>query len=166
MALHDCWFWMSKAESFCLILLILNQLNCRAVMPLRLLPKSPSFTGVRPLKMEFLGFNLDESVLILINIHSVPCVEEAFHTLGYLQPLFIARKPKEVFRKPFIRCSSFFLLSNLVKSYSLLLKRLVKLVSTKLKVTAIIHLYSLKRLNCNISKCNQALNVNYPPYAE
>lgn len=70
-------------------------------MPLRLhlLPKSPSFTGVRPLKMEFLGFNLDESVLILINIHSVPCVEEAFHKLGCLKPLFIARKPKEVFRK-------------------------------------------------------------------
>lgn len=158
MALRDCWFWMSRAESFCLILLILNQLNCRAVMPLRLhlLPKFPSFTGLRPLKMEFLGFSLDASVLIRINIHCVMCWGRfscRFHTPGYLQPLFIARKPEEGFRKPFIRCSSFYPLSSFQAGEILqLLKGLVKLVSTKLKVTAIIHVFSLKQLNCNISK--------------
>lgn len=127
-------------------------------MPLRLhlLPKSPPFTGVRPLKMEFLGFNLDASPLIC---QCTLChVEEGF-PVDFIHwaickhfSLHVKQRKSSENHSSGAPHSIRFLLFKLVKSYSLFLKGLVKVVSTKLKVTAIIHLFSLKQLNCNISK--------------
>lgn len=109
------WLYMitgltSKTKKPCLTLFISNHLNCRAVMPKSpLIHRGWRFILLRPLKMEFLCFNLDESALILINIECVICWGRfccRCHSLGLLWLLFPALKPEEAFRKAFIRWSS------------------------------------------------------------